>query len=255
MRKVVLAVGILLVGCSSNEELINIQRQLNEIDKDIASIEEKVVTKQDFVAFTKGIEDEVEEISRVQANLREDVKELVARLEVLKSEIDDTNARLAQLSQETALLLKQMKKSLESVPGSGEGVPLGGGEELVDPKSIYENAYNDYLQGNYDLAIATFQSYLKNYPDTELSDNALYWIGESYYRKGEYLSAIKVFNDVAIKYPNSDKLASSYLKSGFAYLKIGNKAKAKEYLEKVVLKFPNTDEANLAKERLKGLEK
>ena len=46
------------------------------------------------------------------------------------------------------------------------------------PDELYRSAYEDYMRGNYDLAADGFGEYLRRWPDTELSDNALYWIGE-----------------------------------------------------------------------------
>ena len=39
-------------------------------------------------------------------------------------------------------------------------------------------AYNDYLKGNFDLAVEGFKMYREQFPASPLADNALYWIGE-----------------------------------------------------------------------------
>ena len=74
------------------------------------------------------------------------------------------------------------------------------------------------MRGNYDLAVLGFRQYLESFPDTELADNASYWIGESYYSQGKYQQAIREFDGILRRYPRSDKLASGLLKKGYAYL-------------------------------------
>ena len=45
----------------------------------------------------------------------------------------------------------------------------------------YETAYRDLQRENYQLALINFRSFLEEYPQTRLSDNAQYWIGEIFY--------------------------------------------------------------------------
>lgn len=131
--------------------------------------------------------------------------------------------------------------------------PAAGGTHATPPSDFYNQAYKDYLAGNYDLAIAGFSNYLRQSPAGNLAPNALYWIGESYYSKGDYPKAVTAFESVTIDYPKSDKVVGSLLKMGYAYEKTGNKEMATVYLKKVVEQFPYSDEAKLAKVKLTEL--
>ena len=42
----------------------------------------------------------------------------------------------------------------------------------------YSAVYNDFLMGDYDLAIFGFQDFLTTYPDSEYSDNASFFPGK-----------------------------------------------------------------------------
>ncbi|MEL7060698.1 MAG: tol-pal system protein YbgF, partial [Acidobacteriota bacterium] len=119
-----------------------------------------------------------------------------------------------------------------------------------DPRTIYDRAYEDYGEGNLDLAILGFRQYLEMFPDTEQSDNAAYWLGESYYRKNRFQQAIEEFDRVLTGYPGSDRAASSLLKKGYAYLEMGQRAQGLVQLQRVVCEFEGTDEALLASTRL-----
>lgn len=132
--------------------------------------------------------------------------------------------------------------------------PAAAGEaRAIPPSDFYNQAYKDYLAGNYDLAISGFSNYLRQSPAGNLAPNALYWIGESYYSKGDYPKAVTAFESVTIDYPKSDKVVGSLLKMGYAYEKTGNKEMATVYLKKVVEQFPYSDEAKLAKVKLTEL--
>jgi len=123
----------------------------------------------------------------------------------------------------------------------------------ADPDELYNTAYLDYTRGNYDAAIEGFKSYLKYFPDTELSDNAQYWIGECYYSKKLYPDAILEFEKVTTDYPQGNKVISAIYKIGLAYESLGENKKAKEYYKKVFDIYPNAPEAKLARERFNSL--
>jgi tol-pal system protein YbgF len=123
----------------------------------------------------------------------------------------------------------------------------------VDPDEIYNTAYLDYTQGNYDIAIDGFKRYLQLFPDTELSDNAQYWIGECYYTKKLYSDAILEFEKVITNYPEGNKVVSALYKIGLAYQSNNETSKAKQYYKRVFDQYPTAAEANLARERYNSL--
>jgi tol-pal system protein YbgF len=123
----------------------------------------------------------------------------------------------------------------------------------IDPKSLYDAAYNDYLKGSFDLAMREFQEYLTNFPSTDLSDNAAYWIGESYYRQRRFRQAIEQFDTVLTRYPKGDKVPSALLKKGYSYLELGERPQGVVQLQHVIRQYPTSDEANLARQRLREI--
>jgi tol-pal system protein YbgF len=118
---------------------------------------------------------------------------------------------------------------------------------------LYRSSYEDYMRGNYDLAAQGFREYLRRWPDTELTDNALYWIGECYDAQDKAQEALDVFTQVLEDYPASDKAAAAQLKKGLLYLKLGDKGQGVLNLQYVVYEHPGTEEAELARARLQSL--
>jgi TolA-binding protein len=81
----------------------------------------------------------------------------------------------------------------------------------LSPQDTYNSAYADYLKGNFELAIDGFKMYRENFPDSPLTDNALYWIGECYYSQRKFEEAVDQFNDLIMNYPQGDKVAAAYI--------------------------------------------
>ena len=66
------------------------------------------------------------------------------------------------------------------------------------PQEAYSMAYNDYLKGNYDLAIESFKLYRAQFPGSPLADNALYWIGECRYSQRKFEEAVDAFDELIL---------------------------------------------------------
>jgi tol-pal system protein YbgF len=98
--------------------------------------------------------------------------------------------------------------------------------------------------------VQAFQEYLKNYPSTDFSDNAQYWIGECYYGKQRYQEAIDAWNVLLRDYTSSDKLPDARVKKGMALERLGRKSQALLEYRYVVERFPNTQAARIAREKL-----
>lgn len=144
----------------------------------------------------------------------------------------------------------------KAAPPPLQGVPLPSQSvevAILDPGEIFRTAYEDYVKGNYDLAILGFQDYLEKYPGTELASNAQYWLADSYMSKEDYGRAAEEYQRLLDGYPKSPKVSSALFKQGVAFLEMGEASKAKEALEAVVSAYPESAEAAQATEKLKSL--
>ncbi len=118
------------------------------------------------------------------------------------------------------------------------------------PRELYSQAYADYARGNYDLAIQGFSEYIRNYPGTDFTDNAQYWIGECLYGKKLFAEAIEAWNVLFRDYPSSDKLPDARVKKGMALERLGRRSQALVEYRYVVDRFPNSQAARIAREHL-----
>ncbi|MBI4482468.1 MAG: tol-pal system protein YbgF [Acidobacteria bacterium] len=185
------------------------------------------------------------DITDSQASFKHDIQQLVSELRTLALKMDDTNARIGALSVQMAekqVKEDQLRTQVPLVPG---GSPA--------PDQIYYNAYSDFLQGHYDLAIQGFRDYLQSYKETELADNAQYYIGESHYSTAKFNEALLAYDQVIHLYPQGDKVAPSYLKKGLALIELQHNEDAIVQLQAVVKNFPTSPEANTARQKLEEM--
>lgn len=250
------ALAVLAGGCVSGEDIAAIQSQLNDIQRQVLTLQQQSSSKQEVEELQSSIASQTQALIKSEADVQVALRDLSTQIDQLQANLEDTNFRLSQLSQQIAATNQELNSVRSLLGGSGLSSPSTGAvpagpSEAADPQSLYQSAYNDYLRGNYDLAIRGFGEYLRTFPDTEQSDNAAYWIGECYFSQGRYRQAIGEFDKMLDRYPRSDKLASALLKKGYAYLELGQREQGVVQLQHVLRQYPGTDEANLARQRLR----
>src|SRR5581483_6404233 len=193
----------------------------------------------------------VDEEKHLLTSLAKRTEDQSFRSEELLNRLDQLEARLLSLEKVAGTLKGDGNDGKTVLPGKTlESRPKG---SALSPTEAYNLAYNDYLKGNYDLAIISFQNFVQQYPGSALIPQVIYWTGESYYSKRSYSKAVDYFEQVQQSYPKSEKVPNAMMKSGFAYLELGDRVKGRLYLKKVIEQFPNSNEANLAKDKLASL--
>jgi tol-pal system protein YbgF len=139
----------------------------------------------------------------------------------------------------------------EPAPAEREAPAAGG---LPDPptegRRLYDSAYQDLMQDNYQLALINFRAFLQMHPETSLSDNAQYWIGEVYYEQRQFTVAIEEFRKVIEQYPEAEKVPAAYYKVALSFRNQRDESTARRYLEFLIAQYPESREAQLARERL-----
>jgi len=169
--------------------------------------------------------------------VREEIQNLSVKL-------DDTNNRISALQQKTEE--NQLKiKSLRTLPATT------GGE--IEPDQAYSAAYNDFLMGNYDLAISGFQDFLNTYPDSEYADNAIYYLGTCYSEQGRQEQAIQTYDQVINLYPKGDKSPVAYFKKALAYRQLERNTEAIVTFKRLITTYPESQEAVRAMQELQQL--
>ena len=132
----------------------------------------------------------------------------------------------------------------------GPGVP---GDGVAD--KLYTDGYAQFNTASYQTAHQTFQEFLARSPQSDLADDAQYWIGECSFALKDYRRAILEFRKVVDQYPFGNRVPHAFLKIGLSYLALGERDRAAENLETVVEAFPKSDVATVARATLDDIRK
>jgi tol-pal system protein YbgF len=255
-----LATALATSGCVSTSDIEGLQSQLSDVQRQLLQAQKQAPSKEDVSDIEVQVGKRMESLLKSEADMQVRLQDLSKQIDQLQANLEDTNYRLGQLSQQIAATNQELKSVRSAPPPAAEGAEPGAegaaaapGATAANPQTLYQTAYNDYLRGNYDLAIREFQDYFDHFPETDLADNAVYWIGECYYRQGKFRQAISQFDAVLSRYPRSDKLPSALLKKGYSHLQLGERSQGVVQLQHVIAEYPSSDEANLARQRLRQL--
>ncbi len=137
-------------------------------------------------------------------------------------------------------------------PSSTAGEPVAEATP-VEPLSaqgqaLYDRGYAQYNEGQYVDAEATFQQFLQAYPNTQLSDNAQYWIGEARLARGDNRGALAAFFETVEKFPQGNKVPDALLKAARCLQASGDRGGSRMTYDELIRRFPDTAAAAVAEE-------
>lgn len=256
---VVATAFLILAGCSS-KRMTSVELRTARLEDQVQALE---TTQARLVRMVDSLNALVTEQTKVVRGRRAENQERVTELERL---IQALQSELQTAQSEIRTLKDQMRyeRGFGSIqPGMGAGpdpnsgfppatensAPSTAPEPRTTPRSLYDAAYQDLTRGNHGLALMGFQEVLAQFPDSELADNAQYWIGETYYDQAEYETALEEFRKVPANYPTGDKVPAALLKAGFSLQALGHKRDACEAYRDLVNRFPGSEESRLAMTR------
>lgn len=255
--------GVLLVpllACTSSTQLTELEAGLAALEQQVDTLQSQTPTRDDLTVVLRAVEELLERDLSARADLKEDLRQIIAEIEALRTSTQEQGRtlsaslqRIGQMNDELDLLQGQLERQetylaalSEQLEASRQTPPA----QSVEPKTLYDAAYQHYLSGDYEQAASGFERYLETFPDGEDADSAQYWLGESYMGQGRFRTAIDELGRVAERYPESDKVASSMLRIGVAHIELGERERGNEMLLRVRQEYPESDEAILALQQL-----
>ncbi len=238
----------LTLGCTSSRQLEEIQLQVNVLEQQSRVIEEKLVAQD---SLSRSL---LEALQIFKARTEFADKAGDARFDELDAKLNDVLDRIERLQQSFAgfqqALIRAGPVSAQDTTADSTKAAIA----YVDARRLFDRAFKDMASGDYSLSVLGFREYIKTFPETDLTDDAQFWIGESFYRQRDYASAQREYATVERSYPDSDKMASALYKLGRCFEETGNSAEATKYYEMTVARFPETQEAELANSKLQNRE-
>jgi tol-pal system protein YbgF len=200
--------------------------------------------KEDIGSRTKVLEERGKTFEEKNRTLEDQTKALGEKIKGIEDRFKGLEEKITGL----AAKLTEMEKPppTKEVPAEVKGVSTSVGD-------LYKDAYETFQKGNLEGARRKFEAFLKQYPNTELSDNAQFWIGETYFLKKDFEKAILEYEKAIVKYPEGDKIPAVLFKQALAFLELGDKTNARNLLKRVIERYPHSEQAEMAKKRLEGI--
>ena len=178
------------------------------------------------------------------------IDNLIETTRILREKADDTNVRLSSVTQE----LQALRQTISTMPapsaaltppagdpaGDPAGVPAASGSvppPNVSPTQWYERVFGDYAAGQYDLAIAGFESFIRAYPNSPQADDAQLYIGNALFNDGKFPEAVQAYQKVISDYPKGDTVPTAYYKLGQTYENLQQIDLARKAYETVVKNY------------------
>ncbi|MCB1042661.1 MAG: tetratricopeptide repeat protein [Acidobacteria bacterium] len=230
--------AVLILSCSSDEELIKIKR-------DVASLQEQVYRLETSNRDQKAELDQTLQQIRSVLSDRTGIADQGEELNLMRETLSQLEARLSDVESRSS---RQSQTQVEV--SSANGSESGAAVETVagsDVEIQFRTSYGDFARGKYELAAYGFEELLNNFPNSPMAEQCHYYLGRSYYEMKNFQRSMEQFGSVIEKYGQGDFSRQSMLYQGkcFYYLNMHNKAIAR--LSELVKNYPGTQEAELAR--------
>ena len=220
--------------------------KLGEIERRLTALE-RVLENRSLVDLTI----QVDELQRQSAELR-------GRTESLEHAAEGTTSRQRDLYVDLDDRIQDLERGLKNAafrvtdggslaPGQ---LPVPGGSD----RDNYQAAFEILKEQRYESAAMAFQQFLVSFPNSQLIDNAQYWLAESYYVTDQFADALRQFQVVVSQFPRSRKVPDALLKIGYSNYEMQRWDAARGALGRVRTDYPDTTAARLAEQRLNRMD-
>ncbi|NIL93219.1 MAG: tol-pal system protein YbgF [Woeseiaceae bacterium] len=212
--------------------------QLAELERRLESVE-RVVNNQSLVQMAQKvseIERRADQLQGRDEELQYEAEDTAERQRILYADLD---ARIQELERSLQVRNTNVLEGGTLPPGQ---LPVPGGSD----RDNYQAAFELLKEERYDMAAASFKEFLAAFPDSELVDNAQYWLAESYYASNDYEQALRDFQVVIDDHPRSSKVPDALLKMGLCNYNLKRWNEARATLSRVQQDYAETTAARLA---------
>ncbi len=215
-------------------------------------LEAEAITKgQGLMDMQNQLEILKQEVARLKGELEVANHNIEATAQRQKDLYGDTDIRLRKLEPNTTQEMTVAAKLAEVVPPlASTALPANNTQEYqllelangLSKASKHKDAYNAY------------DKFIRDYPNSALSADALYGLGYSQYALKNYKSAVATQEKLVDLYPKSAKVADAMMTVANSQIQLGLVSNAKKTLRDLISNFPNSDVTPIAQKRLKALE-
>ncbi|MFZ0693401.1 MAG: tol-pal system protein YbgF [Alphaproteobacteria bacterium] len=215
-------------------------------------------------SVTGGVEEERHSIDELRTRLDKLVADVDMRLTAIeqKAKGAESNPAVAAATEPTsAAATKPPGSNAAGVAGAAKpgektetaqvapGAATAGAEQPAtasteeslpqgSPMEQYQFARAQLAKADYPGAEKSLRAFLKAYPNNELTENAEYWLAETYYVRSDYTNAAVTYADGYKRFSNGSKAPDNLLKLGLSLGNLGQNDPACKAFAEIDKKFP-----------------
>ncbi|WIM05179.1 MAG: tol-pal system protein YbgF [Candidatus Nitricoxidivorans perseverans] len=182
--------------------------------------------------------------------LKADIARLRGQIEVLTNDLETARKRQQDFYVDLDNRLRKIETDLRAEAEARAAAAAAKPDPAQETRD-YEAALTAFKGAKYPDALAAFQSFIKNHPDSSLLPNAWYWLASSHFQLREFPRAAEAFGKMAATWPNDVRAPDALLGKANAQTETKDVKGAKKTLEALVAQYPASTAAQTAKQRLK----
>lgn len=258
MKKLLLfSIVILLSSCSYNQQIKNINGKLGKIQN---STNQNTMDLNTIKPKISSIEEKLNVLTK-KINLLENTTNSTKSLKpaektVVQAQVDNNTNNVLSKIPPASLVFANKKQNSQKQLDNKQNINL---QKISNNKknhieknfttptaqalSTYQDALSTYMNRDFNGALSKFLQFLNDYPQTDLEQNAYFWVGNSYYNLNNYDKALDYFSDCLNNFPKKPtsqggKTDACLFMLYKTYKAMGNTQKAYDYLMQLKQEYP-----------------
>ena len=255
-----------------SQQLERLQREVSDLSKEVFSNSpnQSNGTNNDFVKNLSAIDLRIYDIENDIKNLTSNLEELYFQLDDIFNKLENlelvinnlqsvplksvevSNDEISEDSSEvksntlsetentlgTLNISKNTNDTNDEVVSDDQQVNSNEKEEVISPEDQFQVAFDNIRDKKWQDAKTSFEQFISDNPQNQLSGSAHYWLGELYILEKNYREAALIFAEGFQKFPDSIKAAEMLFKLSQSLYQVEKTNEACKTMEKLIIDFP-----------------
>jgi len=257
-----------------SQQLERLQREVSDLSKEVFSnsLSQSSGTDNDFVKNLSAIDlrmyDIENDIKNLTSNLEElyfqldDIFNKLENLELVINNLQSVALNNVQVNTDEVLpdnssvdsntlndtetdntlgtlnISKNTNDTNEEVVSDNQEINSSEKEVVISPEDQFQIAFDNIRDKKWQDAKNSFEQFISDNPDNQLSGSAHYWLGELYILEKNYREAALIFAEGFQKFPDSIKAAEMLFKLSQSLYQVDKNVEACKTMEKLIIDFP-----------------
>jgi len=263
-----LAATVLLTGCATTSNQDQVQNTIyqtyslvRKLDTELSStVSELGVSSADLSARVDSSEQNLRELQGMAEENQRKLQSIQQQLETLQRNLSRELGSGAAAAPSAGTASPGALEGGTAADGASGAAPAAGDVGSESAAQLYNQAQRSFINQDWESARAQYEEYLQRFPQTDLAENAQYWLALSYAKLAEsrqdlglYQQSVQGFEQLRSAYPSSSKVPTSLYDQAEVHLQLQQRDRAIALLRQIVDEYPMAPTAVRAKSKLQEL--